>query len=363
MATITIGPGATTGIDLDNPYGFLSLLSPTPITNDAEFTAFFESIAANPGSISVSYSGDGTTSLSDLTITWPSGNKFLFNASFAISGGGSVIDMTFHGFSILTAGNAQIIGWTFDAPLIVHGDASLLAGSFASAFEAVEVDVSGETSALVINGGATFGDTLVGGSANDTLIGNGGNDSIIGNGGNDEVQGNQGNDVLRGMAGGDALRGGQGDDAGWGGQGNDLILGALGNDDLHGAFHNDTLSGGQGDDTLFGGQGNDLLQGRADNDVLTGGLGADTFWLTGSGAANADTIMDFSAADGDKIGLDPNFFTALAGSATVSAQAFSDHFAYDQGSGQLSYDGALIATVGVSSHPALASTDFLVLSA
>jgi Ca2+-binding RTX toxin-like protein len=359
MVTITMGPGST-GVDLDNPYGLLSLLSPTPITNEAEFTAFFDSIIANPNAISVSFGGDGVTSISDLTITWPSGNKFLFNATFAISG--DVVHMTFNGFSIINSSSALILGWNFDTPLVIDGDVSLAYTAFADAFSALQVDISGEASPLSINGSATFGDTIVGGSANDTLIGSGGNDSIIGNGGDDEVQGNQGNDVLRGMAGNDALRGGQGDDAGWGGQGNDMILGALGNDDLHGAFHNDTLSAGQGDDTLFGGQGDDLLQGRMDNDVLTGGLGADTFWLTGSGAVNADTIMDFSTAQGDKIGLDPNFFTALAGSATLSAQAFSDHFTYDQGTGQLSYDGELIATVGVSSHPALASTDFLVLS-
>lgn len=57
--------------------------------------------------------------------------------------------------------------------------------------------------------------------------------------------------------------------------------------------------------------GNDILVGGTGSDTLTGGSGADTFVFGGTGASNLDHIVDFSAAEGDKIDLqallDANF--------------------------------------------------------
>lgn len=61
------------------------------------------------------------------------------------------------------------------------------------------------------------------------------------------------------------------------------------------------LAGNIGNDTLNGGAGNDTLLGGLGNDVLTGGSGADLFaFLSGDGQ---DTITDFDASQGDRIGL------------------------------------------------------------
>jgi hypothetical protein len=81
--------------------------------------------------------------------------------------------------------------------------------------------------------------------------------------------------------------------------GDDLIIGRGGNDLLHGGLGQDQLLGGPGDDLLFAGAGNDWLRGGAGNDQLTGGRGAD--WFTVSGGF--DRVMDFRAADGDRLAL------------------------------------------------------------
>ncbi|CAO3355181.1 beta strand repeat-containing protein [Azospirillum palustre] len=61
------------------------------------------------------------------------------------------------------------------------------------------------------------------------------------------------------------------------------------------------LAGNVGNDTLDGGAGNDTLLGGLGNDVLTGGSGADLFaFAAGDGL---DSITDFDAAQGDRIGL------------------------------------------------------------
>lgn len=57
------------------------------------------------------------------------------------------------------------------------------------------------------------------------------------------------------------------------------------------------LYGDSGDDTLKGYSGDDWLIGGAGKDALTGGRGDDYFVLDEVGAANVDTIRDFSAKD------------------------------------------------------------------
>lgn len=103
--------------------------------------------------------------------------------------------------------------------------------------------------------------------------GYGGNDTLIGRA--------QANNLLYGGAGKDVLIGAEAED---------FLFGQAGNDLLFGGDHNDFLYGGRGRDTLFGGAG---------DDVLEGGEGADTFMI-GTGS---DIIVDFSRAQGDKIGF------------------------------------------------------------
>ncbi|MGM4918884.1 T1SS-143 repeat domain-containing protein [Tardiphaga sp. 813_E8_N1_3] len=83
------------------------------------------------------------------------------------------------------------------------------------------------------------------------------------------------------------------------------ITGGTGKDLLFGASQVDVLSGGGGNDYLSGGANDDILSGGTGNDVLRGGLGADTFKFGAGhiGAANLDSILDFSNAEGDKIDI------------------------------------------------------------
>ncbi|MGO4525678.1 hypothetical protein AB4097_12530 [Microvirga sp. 2MCAF35] len=116
------------------------------------------------------------------------------------------------------------------------------------------------------------------------------------------------------------------------------VVGNGGDNVIRGGNMNDTLNGADGNDTLFGGEG---------RDVLTGGTGADSFvFNTVVMKTTADSIMDFSLADGDRIYLSHKIFTGL-GLGQLSASAFAlgtqahdqdDRIIYDQATGRLFYD-------------------------
>lgn len=175
-------------------------------------------------------------------------------------------------------------------------------------------------------------DTLYGGNHNDNLSGQDGDDFLYGEDGNDTLSGGVRNDFLSGGIGDDLLHGDDGDDVIYGGDGADKVYGGAGNDTVYGEAGADVLYGGDGHDTVFGGDGDDNIVGDAGDDVLHGGLGRDRLYggdgndiLTfGEGAdllygqAGADTfkayetefkftemafVLDFSAADGDKIDI------------------------------------------------------------
>ncbi|MDP3520426.1 MAG: calcium-binding protein, partial [Hydrogenophaga sp.] len=151
-----------------------------------------------------------------------------------------------------------------------------------------------------------------------------------------------------------------------GGAGNDLIFADPLNSGRPGSWIDetfglvDTLNGGDGNDLLVGGGGSDVLKGGSGNDVLiggygidelTGGAGADTFVLNAApGAAHAVTLVDFVAGE-DRIYLDRSIFS--------DANPLN-HLAYDAGSGAVTYDGLLIATL--LNHPTLAldQTNFII---
>jgi serralysin len=246
--------------------------------------------------------------------------------------------------------------------------------------------------------------TLIGGAGADHLYGGGGNDILDGGDGADVLDGGLADDKLFGGAGVDSLTGGDGKDTLDGGLGADTLIGGLGDDTYlvddsgdtiteaagagtdtarataaaftlganvenltnagAGAFTGtgnelanvitggagaDTLLGLAGNDKLLGGDGADVLTGGAGADTLTGGLGADAFVfgaLSDSSASAADTIVDFSHAEGDVIDLaaiDAN--STLAGDQAFSwlgTGAFTHHageLRYVVSSGNISLQG------------------------
>ena len=235
-------------------------------------------------------------------------------------------------------------------------------------------------------------DTLNGGAGNDTLHGGAGNDNLAGGDGVDSLVGGTGNDNLDGGTGADRMVGGTGDDIYTvdnakdvvvenAGEGNDTIIttvnytlpsnvenlylnggatigtgnalnnwivnqnasgsstlyGMDGNDTLIGGSGTDTLVGGSGDDFLRGGDGNDVLKGGTGKDLLEGGAGADRFvFAPGDLAktyATADTITDFSHAQGDKIDL--SAFDATIGTSTNDTFTFLGSNSFTHHAGEL----------------------------
>ena len=88
--------------------------------------------------------------------------------------------------------------------------------------------------------------------------------------------------------------------------GDDEIYALQGHSTLYGFGGDDVLEGTGGFDFLNGGKGHDILYGRLGADTLTGGHGTDYFLykaITDSFDRAADTITDFSHAEGDKSGL------------------------------------------------------------
>ncbi|MCT7949670.1 hypothetical protein NG798_07715 [Ancylothrix sp. C2] len=156
-----------------------------------------------------------------------------------------------------------------------------------------------------------------------------GDDFIDGTPDIDQVNGNLGGDNIFAYGGDDFLMGGRGNDNLNGGDANDFLHGNLDNDFLFGDAGNDIVRGGRGDDFISGGDGSDLIIGELGFDILIGGTGNDNFIvrtdtvtdpLTGQVSSNAvfnvraaDQIIDFVAAEGDKILLPGVFgFTDFA---------------------------------------------------
>jgi Ca2+-binding RTX toxin-like protein len=163
--------------------------------------------------------------------------------------------------------------------------------------------------------GGTGQDTLVGGGGGNYLRGEEGADSLSGGELFDDMHGNMGDDTLIGGRGDDWVVGGKDQDQLFGDDGRDLVYGNLGNDTCFGGEGADVLLGGQAEDILRGGAGDDLVSGDRGADTLFGDAGADTFYSFAG--AGLDRVMDFSAAEGDRVRL-------LAGANYMVRQDGSD---------------------------------------
>ena len=134
-----------------------------------------------------------------------------------------------------------------------------------------------------------------------------------------------------------------------------------------------------GDDAIIGTNGRDTINGGLGNDSLTGGLGSDSFVFntTLNAKTNVDTIVDF-VPDVDQIQLAKNIMTKIGNVGNLNANVFTlstqplnatSRIIYDSSSGGLSYDADGIgsipaiqfAIIGVSTHPNLSSTDFVIM--
>ena len=191
--------------------------------------------------------------------------------------------------------------------------------------------------------GGSGNDTVLGGAGNDTvtdtsgsnyLRGEDGNDALQGGSGFDDINGNSGNDTASGGAGDDWVVGGKDNDLLDGDAGNDIVYGNLGDDTASGGLGNDLVRGGQGNDSLTGNEGDDWLSGDRGDDTLSGGAGADIFHSFGD--AGLDRVLDFNAAEGDRVLLDP-------GTGFQLSQVGADTVVTMTGGGQLVLVGVQLA--------------------
>lgn len=101
------------------------------------------------------------------------------------------------------------------------------------------------------------------------------------------------------------------------------------------------------DNTIVGNPFDNVIAGREGNDTLRGQAGADTFVFDRAfGAGNVDTIVDFSAVEGDRLRIDQDLLPGVArGNLDADhfvvarfAQDANDRLVFDPGAGRLWYD-------------------------
>ena len=122
--------------------------------------------------------------------------------------------------------------------------------------------------------------------------------------------------------------------------------GGTGNDTIKGNSAANYLFGFDGNDNIDGGAGNDQIEGGRGNDTLKGGAGGDTFIFRSPFDGTIDTLLDFNAAEGDRIQLDHNIFTGLQKGGLSAEQMVKgteakdadDRIIYNQATGELAYD-------------------------
>ena len=315
-------------------------------------------------------------------------------ASYASASGGVVVDLTVTGQQDTVSAGLDILvsieylgGSEYDDTLTgndldnqIYGEAGsdLMNGGFGNDLLIGGLgndEIRGGAGFDILRGDAGF-DNLHGDNGNDVLLGGNGNDWLVGGSGTDRIYGENDNDTIFGGDDGDFLFGQMGNDVLDGGEGDDIALGHNGDDTVSGGAGNDRVDGNAGNDILFGDAGNDILVGNWGVDQMTGGAGADTFLFkaghTGRFETVADTILDFSQADGDLIDLseiDANSGTAGDQSFTfIGDAAFSgtagELRTYSDGTttfvaGDVDGDGTADFFIKLDGDIALAGADFV----
>ncbi|PHX55525.1 hypothetical protein CP500_010495 [Tychonema bourrellyi FEM_GT703] len=168
----------------------------------------------------------------------------------------------------------------------------------------------------------------------------------------------------------DVIDCGSGFDLVFAGGGDDIVTANRGSDVIDGGDGSDTLRGGRGQDFLIGGNGDDFLCGDFGTDTLMGGNGADMFVFrpeTATPLANlayADIVLDFNAAQGDKIGLTAGIAIAeialqvIDTDANGQADATLVKFSANNGDRILA---VVLGTVNAAGQTTLSNADFITL--
>jgi len=306
------------------------------------------------------------------------------------------------------AGADKMAGGAGDDVYAVDGAADILTEAAGAGTDTVNASVSWVLAAnfenLTLTGsgnvngtGNDVGNLIEGNAGNNVLDGKGGADILSGGAGNDTYAVDNAFDFVDELPGGGTdlvqsavsftlpdnvenltLTGAAAID-GTGNAGANNLLGNAGANILAGLAGADALVGGAGNDTLLGGADADTLTGGAGNDTLTGGSGADIFVFNAApGAANLDTIMDFTVVD-DVLHLSKSIFTGLgtaglylptadfrSGAGVATAADASDRILYNTTSGDLYYDrdgtgaAAPVKIAVLAGAPAITENDLFV---
>ncbi len=382
---------ATTTRTGNTVYGFNSTAD-RAFYNAGTFTGVSYTIFDNGGVDTLDFSGFGQNQV--ITLVPEAFSNVGGLIGNVVIARGSVIENAIAG-----PGNDLIIG--NDVANVLRGGAGddLLAGhSGADTLDGGSgvdtISYAGDAGAIFINltlgqgyGNAAQGDVFV---SIENVIGTDYNDFIIGDPGVNRLDGALGNDIIIGAVGPDVIIGGGGLD--WASYEDNsgvvfinLTLARGYNNAAEGDSYSgiENLVGGLMDDFFIGDEGANRLNGAMGADTLLGAGGADIFMFTYApgatsvwGGPNVDLILDFHSGE-DIIELSSAAFPGLAAGGiptgafalgTVAADA-DDRIVYDQASGHLWFDpdGAggqaalLFATLGETSHPAIAATDFAVV--
>ena len=183
--------------------------------------------------------------------------------------------------------------------------------------------------------GNDLANVITGNALSNVLTGGGGDDVLDGGTGADNLAGNAGNDLYMVDDAGDVV-------TELGGEGTDTVMASITymlGDNVENLVLTGTARKGTGNDLaniisgndvanlLYGGGGNDTLRGLDGIDRFTGGTGADRFVMdvnstevtTNRGSLSIDMILDFNAAQGDKIDLSNiDFNGTAAGNGTFN---------------------------------------------
>ena len=317
--------------------------------------------------VAVHVDGETFSSTSKISSVWQS-DKFYFKAGAYLGENESKADgsttVSYFGLDI-----SHVEGEGLRGLLILDSSNEKLA----PVSEVPVAEVPDETGQII---GDDSDNVLIGTAAGDHMIGHAGNDAFLARGGVDTMEGGlgddryyvdsaddqvielagEGNDTVHSIASitlsanveNVVLRLERAIDA----EGNDLanrMTGNSGDNVLSGLGGNDIIRGEGGNDKLLGGVGRDYLYGGEGKDALEGGAGSDRFIFDTrlDGGANVDTILDFSAAQGDRVLLSHDIFSAIGDEGRLAKTSFymgsaardaDDRIVYDSAIGELFYD-------------------------